>query len=98
MQEFALLPVWPCKDGIIAVQLRLRVHQATAQRRAFLFAACQKDNLVLSNLARPESQTILISSWRGGREGQASLPLLEKQVEGGPSLARTSPQRTTPEG
>lgn len=40
MQEFALLPVWPSEDGIIAVQFRLRVHQAAAQHGTFLFAAC----------------------------------------------------------
>lgn len=50
MQEFALLPVWPCEDSIIAVQLRLGVHQATAQRGAFLFTACGKDDLVLGIL------------------------------------------------
>lgn len=44
MQEFALLSVWPREDGIIAVQLRLRAHQAAAQHWAFLFAACKKPN------------------------------------------------------
>lgn len=44
MQEFALLPVWPSEDGIVTVQLRLRVHQAAAQHGTFVFAACQEDN------------------------------------------------------
>lgn len=43
MQEFALLSVWPREDGIIAVQLRLRVHQAAAEHWAFLFDACKED-------------------------------------------------------
>lgn len=50
MQEFALLPVWPCEDGIVAVQLRLRVHQAAAHRGAFLFAACSGGRLQLQAL------------------------------------------------
>lgn len=41
MQEFALLSVWPCEDGIVTVQLRLRVHQAAAQHRAFVSDACK---------------------------------------------------------
>lgn len=43
MQEFALLSVWPREDGVIAVQLRLRPHQAAAQHWAFLFDACKRD-------------------------------------------------------
>lgn len=63
MQEFALLPVWPSEDGIIAVQFRLRVHQAAAQHGTFLFAACQEDNSsVRKHLPRPDSQPILIST------------------------------------
>lgn len=41
MQEFALLSVWPREDGIITVQLGLRVHQAAAQHWALLFDACK---------------------------------------------------------
>lgn len=43
MQEFALLSVWPREDGVVAVQLRLGVHQAAAQHRAFLFTAWKGD-------------------------------------------------------
>lgn len=47
MQEFAFLPVWPREDGIIAVQLRLGVHQAAAQRGAFLSDTCARGWLQL---------------------------------------------------
>lgn len=36
VQELALLSVWPREDGVVAVQLRLGVHQAAAQHWAFL--------------------------------------------------------------
>lgn len=41
VQELALLSVWPREDGVVAVQLGLRAHQAAAQCRALLFDACE---------------------------------------------------------
>lgn len=55
VQELALLSVWPREDGIVTVQLGLRVHQAAAQRWAFLFDACEgvKDMGVRSRELHP---------------------------------------------
>lgn len=86
MQELAFLSVWPCEDGIVAVQLRLRVHQAAAQRGAFLFAACQEEK---PPSERPSKACVtahpyLYLDMRQGRPGI----LQEGQVGGGSGLPR----------